>query len=77
MLPTDDPKRIAALTATLEGGALATATNSALAARLAQNTANGSIAAPVVIAQGLTDVVVPTAATDDYVAQRCSAGQRL
>lgn len=77
MLPTDDPKRIAALTATLEGGALATATNSALATRLAQNTANRSIAAPVVIAQGLTDVVVPTAATDDYVAQRCSAGQRL
>jgi pimeloyl-ACP methyl ester carboxylesterase len=77
MLPREDPKRIAALSATFEGGALATATNPALAMRLAQNTANGSIAAPVVIAQGLTDVVVPTAATDDYVAQRCSAGQRL
>jgi pimeloyl-ACP methyl ester carboxylesterase len=77
MVPPEDPKRIAALTATFEGGALATATNSALATRLAQNTANGSIAAPVVVAQGLTDVVVPTAATDEYVAQRCAAGQRL
>jgi pimeloyl-ACP methyl ester carboxylesterase len=77
MVPPEEPKRIAALTATFEGSALATATNSALATRLAQNTANGSIAAPVVIAQGLTDVVVPTAATDEYVAQRCAAGQRL
>jgi hypothetical protein len=76
LLPPEDP-RVGALTGTFEGGALATATNSALAARLAQNTANGSFAAPVVIAQGLTDVVIPTAATDDYVAQRCSAGQRL
>jgi pimeloyl-ACP methyl ester carboxylesterase len=77
MLPPEDPKRIDALTATFGGGALATATNSALAARLAQNIANGSIAAPVVIAQGLTDLVVPTLATDDYVARRCSAGQSL
>jgi pimeloyl-ACP methyl ester carboxylesterase len=77
MLPPEDPKRIAVLTATFEGAALATATNSALAARLAQNTANGSIAAPVVIAQGLADVVVPISATDEYVAQRCAAGQRL
>jgi pimeloyl-ACP methyl ester carboxylesterase len=77
MLPPEDPKRIDALTATFAGGALATATNPALATRLAQNIASGSIAAPVVIAQGLTDVVVPTPATDDYVAQRCSAGQRV
>ena len=77
ILPPEDPKRIDALTARFEGGALATATNPALAMRLTQNTPNGSIAAPVVIAQGLMDVVVPTPATDDYVAQRCSAGQRL
>jgi len=77
MLPPEDPKRIDALTATFEGGALATATNPALATRLAQNIADGPIAAPVVIAQGVTDAVVPTPATDAYVAQRCSAGQRL
>jgi hypothetical protein len=65
------------LTATVDGGALATATNPALATRLAQNIADGPIAAPVVIAQGVTDAVVPTPATDAYVAQRCSAGQRL
>jgi hypothetical protein len=30
-----------------------------------------------VIAQGLSDNVVPPYATDDYVEERCSAGQRL
>jgi len=76
-LPSQDPTRIDALTETFEGTALATRTNTALAARLAMNAANGSIAAPVVIAQGLADVVVPPAATDKYVAQRCAAGQQL
>jgi pimeloyl-ACP methyl ester carboxylesterase len=77
IVPAEDPKRIAALTKTFEGTALAMTTNTALAGRLAQNTAKGSIAAPVVIAQGLADIVVPPAATDEYVAQRCEAGQRL
>jgi hypothetical protein len=31
----------------------------------------------VLIAQGLTDNVVPPAATDAYVEERCAAGQRL
>ena len=35
------------------------------------------ITAPVVIAQGLSDIVVPSSATDAYVEERCSAGQRL
>jgi pimeloyl-ACP methyl ester carboxylesterase len=73
----DDPQRIAALSATFEGGALATNTNAAFAARLAQNTPDHPIAAPVVIAQGLSDDVVPPAATDAYVNERCGAGQRL
>src|SRR5262249_60401579 len=73
----EDRERIAALAATFEGPALATNTNKALAARLEQNTADGSIAAPVVIAQGLADVVVPPAATDAFVNARCAAGQRL
>ena len=76
-LPADDPQQIAALMATFDGPALATSTNSALAARLTQNTADRAIAAPLVIAQGLMDVVVPPAATDVYVGQRCAAGQRL
>src|SRR5437667_59264 len=59
------------------GPALATSSNKALQARLDQNTADGPIQAPVVIAQGLSDIVVPPSATDAYVEERCSAGQQL
>jgi pimeloyl-ACP methyl ester carboxylesterase len=76
-LPPEDPQRIAALAASFDGRALATATDPALAARLAQNAADQPIAAPLVIAQGLADPVVPPPATDAYVDQRCAAGQRL
>jgi pimeloyl-ACP methyl ester carboxylesterase len=76
-LPPEDPQRIAELTKTFDGGSLAVKANPALAARLAQNTADHPIAAPVVIAQGLADTVVPPAATDAYVKERCAAGQRL
>lgn len=76
-VPPEDPKRISALTATLDGPALATSTNAALSARLTQNTAAGAIGAPVLIAQGLADQVVLPAATNTYVAQRCATGQRL
>lgn len=76
-LPPEDPMRIMALAATFTGPALATASNPQLAARLEQNTAKGPIAAPVVVAQGLADKVVPPAATDAWVAERCAAGQRL
>jgi Secretory lipase. len=62
---------------TFDGPALATSSNKALQARLEQNAANGLIKAPVVIAQGLSDTVVPPSATDAYVEERCSAGQRL
>jgi len=76
-LPPEDSERIEALAATLDGPALATSSNKALQARLEQNTANGSIKAPVVIAQGLSDTVVPPQVTGAYVEERCSAGQRL
>ncbi|HEU5075319.1 MAG TPA: lipase family protein [Polyangiaceae bacterium] len=76
-LPLDHPRRIHALATSFEGPALATSTNPALAARLAQNAANSAIAAPVVVAQGLADIVVPAPATDAYVKARCAAGQRL
>jgi pimeloyl-ACP methyl ester carboxylesterase len=76
-VPPEDPERIEALAATFDGAALATSSNKALQARLEQNTADGLIKAPVVIAQGLSDNVVPSRATDAYVEERCSAGQQL
>jgi len=76
-LPREDQERIAALAATFEGPALATSSNKMLQARLQQNTADRPIQAPVVIAQGLSDTVVPPSATDEYVEERCAAGQQL
>jgi pimeloyl-ACP methyl ester carboxylesterase len=76
-LPPEDSERIEALAATFHGPALATSSNKALQARLEQNAANGLIKASVVIAQGLSDTVVPPNATGAYVEERCSAGQRL
>ena len=76
-IPPEDAKRIEALAATFDGPALATSSNKALHARLEQNTADGPIQAPIVIAQGLSDIVVPPSATNAYVEERCSAGQRL
>ena len=76
-LPPEDLQRIEALAATFDGPALATSSNKALQARLELNAANGLIKAPVVIAQGLSDIVVPPSATDAYVEERCSAGQQL
>jgi len=73
----EDLQRIKALAATFDGPALDTNSNKALQARLEQNAADGPIQAPVVIAQGLSDTVVPSSATDAYVEERCSAGQRL
>src|SRR5262245_65993420 len=68
---------IAALAASFDGPVLSTISNKPLQSRIEHNTADGSIQAPVVIAQGLSDIVVPPSATDAYVEERCSAGQRL
>jgi pimeloyl-ACP methyl ester carboxylesterase len=76
-LPAEDSERIEALAATFDGPALATSSNKALQARLEQNTANGRIKAPVLIAQGLSDTAVPPPATDAYVEQHSSGGQQL
>jgi pimeloyl-ACP methyl ester carboxylesterase len=76
-VPPEDSERFVSLAATFDGPALATSSNKALQARLEQNTADGPIQAPVVIAQGLSDIVVPPSATDAYVEERCTAGQRL
>jgi pimeloyl-ACP methyl ester carboxylesterase len=76
-VPPEDPEHIDALATTFEGPALAISSNKALQARLEQNAANGLIQAPVVIAQGLSDIVVPPSTIDTYVEERCAAGQRL
>src|SRR5437763_1143270 len=76
-VPPEDAERIEALAATFDGPALATSSNNALHPRLARHTPDSLIKAPVVIAQGLSDTVVPSSATDAYVEERCSAGQRL
>jgi len=71
-VPPEDLGRIEALAATFDGPALATSSNKALRARIEQNTADGLIKAPVVIAQGLSEIVVPPSATDAYVDERCA-----
>ncbi|MFZ0917616.1 MAG: lipase family protein [Candidatus Udaeobacter sp.] len=73
----EDSVRLEALAATFDGPALATSSNKMLQARLEQNTPDGPIHASVVIAQGLSDTVVPPSATEAYVEERCSAGQSL
>jgi pimeloyl-ACP methyl ester carboxylesterase len=76
-LPPDNPERMTALAGSFDGRALAIRINKALDARLAQNTAKDPIAAPLMIAQGLSDVVVLPEATKTYVDQRCASGQSL
>lgn len=49
----------------------------AFGARLAQNTPEETIGAPVLIAQGATDTLVLPSIQADYVRRRCSAGQSL
>jgi pimeloyl-ACP methyl ester carboxylesterase len=74
-LPPEDSERIDKLATTFDGPALAISSNKALRARLEQNTPNGPITAPVVVAQGRSDTVVPPPVTDSYVEKRCAAGQ--
>jgi pimeloyl-ACP methyl ester carboxylesterase len=77
LLPPEDAQRIEELVTTFDGPALATSSNKALQTRLEQNRPDDLITAPVVIAQGLSDTVVPASATDAYIQERCAAGQRL
>jgi pimeloyl-ACP methyl ester carboxylesterase len=75
--PPEEPEQIAKLAASFRGRASSLASETAFVARLKQNAADAPIAAPVVIAQGLSDVVVPPTATNGFVGERCAAGQRL
>jgi alpha-beta hydrolase superfamily lysophospholipase len=72
-----EPNRMLSLAESFEGRALTTSTSAPLAKRLEQNAANGAIGAPLAIAQGLADKIVVPRATDEYVAERCAAHQRL
>jgi len=76
-LPPEDAQRILALAQSFEGPALAASTNEALTARLAENTADRRIEAPVLIAQGLADVLVPPPATQAFLDERCAARQPI
>src|SRR3989440_6249711 len=76
-VPPEDAERIETLVATFDGPALATSSNNALQALLARNTPDSLIKAPVVIAQSLSDTVVPSSPPDAYVEDRCSSAQRL
>jgi hypothetical protein len=74
--PTEDPQRIAALTTSFAGPALAKNTNASLAAdshrisRITQST-------PLLIAQGLADAVGPPAATEVFVTDRAQGPRRV
>jgi len=48
-----------------------------LAERIAENVPTLPIAAPVLLAQGLADPLITPASQDQYVAQRCEAGQHI
>lgn len=72
-----DSARIAEIVTAIGGPSLALDTDQALAARLAENKADKKIDVPVLVAQGLTDVVVLPAFTDEYIAERCAAGQPI
>jgi hypothetical protein len=45
--------------------------------RLRENTPNGPIPVPLLVAQGLDDTVVTPSAQADYVPDRCAAGGRV
>jgi alpha-beta hydrolase superfamily lysophospholipase len=49
----------------------------ALGKRLAENTPTGPIKVPVLIAQGLSDPLVPPSVQEQFVKERCAAGQDL
>jgi acetyl esterase/lipase len=76
-----DPNDIPTLQAKTEqlGGipVLANPTAGALGDRLRENAPESPITVPLLIAQGLTDVVIDPSVNDAYVEERCAAGQRL
>lgn len=74
-LPASDPAKISELTKTFNGSSLNFDNNANLLKRLKENNANKKIQAPVLVTQGLDDVVVRPEFTDAYVSEQCKAGQ--
>jgi pimeloyl-ACP methyl ester carboxylesterase len=54
-----------------------TALNGSLAARLADNTPRGNIPSPLLIAQGESDELVLPSIQEEFVKERCHAGQNM
>lgn len=73
--PRSDPERAKALAETFEGRTLST--DATLAARLKENTADRPIAAPLLVVQGLDDVLILPPVTDEYVKERAASGQQV
>lgn len=73
--PPEDSKKIGILMTEFDGRALSKDAN--LEKRLKENIPNEKIPAPVLIAQGLEDNVVPAEITDEFVDSRCKADQKL
>jgi hypothetical protein len=76
VFPPQDTARLFARAAGIPDGVLAL-DNPAFAARLAANAATGPIAAPLLLAQGGTDIIVRPAVTETWAAARCAAGQAM
>jgi hypothetical protein len=74
----EDVPTLQALTAELDGHPVVIDPFAgALGQRLEENFPDGAIASPLVIAQGLDDVVIDPSFNDTFVAERCAAGQSL
>jgi pimeloyl-ACP methyl ester carboxylesterase len=74
--PPSDTARLFARAATIPDGVLALG-HPGLAARLAANAASAPIGAPLLVAQGEADIIVPAALTEAWAAARCAAGQTM
>lgn len=75
--PNDIPT-LQALTEQLGGtSVLADPAAGALGERLRENARTAPLAVPLLIAQGLTDIVINPSVNDAYVEERCAAGQDI
>jgi len=74
--PPSDTARLFARAGSIPAGVLM-AEAPAFAARLADNAATAPIAAPLLLAQGTDDIIVPATVTATWAETRCAAGQAM
>jgi pimeloyl-ACP methyl ester carboxylesterase len=74
--PPGDTARLFARAGTIPAGVLM-ADAPAFAAALAANAATAPIAAPLLVAQGTEDIIVPAPVTAAWAESRCAAGQQM